>query len=122
MKQEIIELDGMKIVVKELKVKTARKVMSNVMELFKGTVDVETLINDKYDLLIDIASDFIVIPDGHYIDDLTYSDLKNILYPAFKKVNQSFLDDVTDFIPMINPVEENPMNLQSKDSTKLSSD
>lgn len=118
MKQEVIEIDGVKIIVKEIKVKTARKVMSNIIEVFKGDVDVEALLNDKYDTLVDISKDFIVMPDGKSIDDLTYSDIKNTLFPLFKKVNESFLVDLIAFAP--TELMSDQTQIPSEDSIKPS--
>jgi len=117
MKQEVIEIDEIKIIVKEIKVKTARKIMSNVIEVLQGEVDVEKLINDKYDLLVDIANDFIIMPDGTSIDDLTYSDIKLKLFPVFKKVNESFLDDLI-MVAGLSDLNLNQMKKSSEDSTK----
>jgi len=121
MKQEVVEIDDLRIVITEIKVKTARKVMANVIEVFQGDVDVEALINDKYDILVDIANDFVIMPEGSSIDDLAYSDIKERLWPAFQKVNQSFLDDLMTFAPDLEkvPEEENlQTNPLSEDSTK----
>ena len=122
MKQDVIEIDGMKISVTELKVKTARKVLSNVIELFQDDINVEQLLNEKYDLLVEIANDFVIMPKGKSIDDLSYGDIKNKLYPVFKEVNQSFLDDIMGFIPIMNPVQNDLMNQSLGDSTKQSQD
>lgn len=119
MKQDVVEIDGMKITITELKVKTARKVLSNVIELFQNDINVEALLNDKYDLLVDIASEFVIMPEGMSIDDLSYGDIKNKLFPVFKEVNESFLDDIMGFMPVMNPLldQDDPMNLSSEDST-----
>lgn len=118
MKQEVIEIDGVKITVKEIKVKTARKVMSNVIELFKGDVDLEALLNDKYDILVEISKDFIEMPDGKGVDDLTYGDIKNTLFPVFQKVNESFLADLIAFAP--TELMSDQTQIPSEDSIKPS--
>ncbi len=118
MKQEVITIDGNKITVLEIKVKTARKIASNLIEIFKGDFNTETLLDEKYDLIVNIANDFVIMPEGMDIDDLSYDDIKSELFPVFQKVNESFLADMMGLIPVNHLFQPDQIFPSVEDSIK----
>ena len=96
MREEIVELgDDRKVIIKELRIKDILKVIVNIKEVFGDEdLDLQKLVEDKFDIIASIASDFIIMPDGASLDELTFSEIDALTAP-FKEVNQSFLDKLT---------------------------
>lgn len=96
MREVIVELNGeRKVVIKELRIKDILKVIVNIKEVFGDEdLDLQKLVEDKFDIIASIASDFIIMPDSTSLDELTFSDIDALTAP-FKEVNQSFLDKLT---------------------------
>ena len=94
MKQAVIKLDDFDVTIKEVRLKDIFKVISNLKEVFSDeNLDIHKLISEKYDTVASIAEEFIVVSGDYELDDLTCSDIDMII-PAFKEVNASFLDKI----------------------------
>jgi len=115
MKQEIIKLGDLKVTIKELRIKDVRMAIANIKEIFDENVDMEAFINEKYDIILDIAKNFIDVEGEYELDDLTFSDI-DTLTPAFKRVNKSFLDKLV----LAGILPEKPVKTTKKASTKQS--
>lgn len=123
-KQAIVELSDFKVTIKELRIKDILNVISNIKEVFDDELNVQQLVEEKFDLIVSIASDFIVVDDSEYsLDDLTFSDI-DLLTPAFKEVNASFLDKLTSMgiTPQVLAQDLMPSTEAENDLAQMSSD
>lgn len=92
MRQEIVELDEFKVTVKEMNLRDIAKTIANIKEIFGDKdLDIQSLVTEKFDTVMDIATGFVTMPKGKSIDELAFSDI-DTLTPAFMRVNKSFLD------------------------------
>ena len=128
MAQAVVQLEDFKVTIKELRIRDILKVVGNIKEIFdEEDLDIQKLVEEKFDLIIDIVSGFIVVTgDDYTLEDLTFSDIDK-LTPEFKAVNQSFLDKMSsmgltasNLLP--TPTDEDqPQTQLEEDSTTQSS-
>lgn len=104
MKSVILDIDGIKIQIKEVTPRDAKKIIASIGEIFGDKdLDIATFITDKYDLVIELTKEFIIVDPGHSIDELGFSDIDKII-ESFKEVNQSFLGKLV-MMGIISPAE-----------------
>jgi hypothetical protein len=85
----VILLDENRVVtVQELRVKDIRKIISGFTDLDK--IDVMALLGPRFSEIAALIEPFIEFPDNEGIDDLTGSELKQVI-EGFKQVNIPFL-------------------------------
>lgn len=104
MKQAIIDIDDFKVTIKEVTPRDAKAIVANIKEVF-GDKDLNMMkfIEEKYDLVVDLTKNFIIMPEGHSVDELAFSDI-DLIIEEFKVVNKSFLDKLV-FMGVLSPEE-----------------
>ena len=122
MKQTTVELEDFAVKIRELNLRDIRKVLANIQEVFETPegeeLNLTTLMGERYDVVLDIASGFIVICDPDFtLEDITPSDLQLLIEP-FKEVNSSFLAltgfDLANIIPAAEPENKKQAKKSSK--------
>jgi len=119
MKQVVVELDEFKVTIKELRIKDVLKVIVNVKEVFGDKdLDLQKLVEEKFDTIIEIATSFITPQGDHTLDEISFSDIDKLIEP-FKEVNSSFLDKMGSMgftlQNLIPPPELDVMPIQSEE-------
>jgi hypothetical protein len=88
--QKVIPLgDNRAVVLNELRVRDARKLIPQIKEL--GQYNIVDLITDRFSELEALLGDCIVMPDGERLDDLSASEAVPVI-EGLLEVNASFLD------------------------------
>jgi len=87
--EKVISLDENRtITVQELRVKDVRQLLSGFTDLDK--LDMASLLGERFGRISKLIEPFIEFPDGETIDDLSGSELQQVI-DGFKAVNKPFL-------------------------------
>jgi len=88
--QKVIPLDDSRAVtLNELRVRDARKILAQAKNLEQ--VDVRELLGERFHEVGALLGDCIVMPDGETLDDLTFSEVGEVI-EGLLEINRSFLD------------------------------
>lgn len=104
MKQSVIDIDDFKVTIKEVTPRDAKNIVANIKEIFGDpNLDMMKFIDEKYDLVVGITKNFIVLPPEKHLDELAFSDI-DLIADEFKKVNESFLGKMV-WLDVLKPSE-----------------
>jgi hypothetical protein len=107
MKQSVIDLNGVKVTIKEITPRDAKLVLANFYKaLSDPKLDMMMFIEEKYDHIVDLTKNFIVMPANVSVDELGFSDI-DLIIEEFKVVNKSFLDKLV-LMGVLNQSETTP--------------
>lgn len=105
---------GRNATVRELRLKDVRRLVSEAKTLTSlslSALNLTELFGDQFDRLLAIAGEFITMPDGESVDDLSISEAEEV-QEAVKEVNTSFLAIWEKLAPDIDliPASKIPLN------------
>jgi hypothetical protein len=87
--QKVIPLDNTRaVLLKELTVKIGRRILAQADNL--NTADVKALLTDRFDEMVAMMGDCVVMPEGETIDDLAFSEVADVI-EGLMEVNENFL-------------------------------
>ncbi|MGJ0489602.1 hypothetical protein [Methylobacter sp.] len=88
--QKVIPLDNTRsVVLNELNVRTGRQLLAQAKEL--ENIDIKALLTDRFDEVVVLLGDCVVMPEGETIDDLSFSEIPDVI-EGLMEVNESFLE------------------------------
>jgi|GEM_PF-2283425 len=119
--QKVIPLgDNRAVVLNELRVRDARKLIAQIKEL--GQLNIVELITDRFAELEALLGDCIVMPDGERLDDLSAGEAVPVI-EGILEVNASFLDllallGLLEWVPVTPPATSTePVSSSSSEDT-----
>lgn len=88
--QKVIPLDETRsVVLNELNVRIGRKLLTQAKAL--ENLDIKALLTDRFDEVVVLLGDCVVMPEGETIDDLSFSEVPDVI-EALMEVNESFFE------------------------------
>lgn len=88
--QKVIPLDETRsVVLNELNVRIGRKLLTQAKAL--ENLDIKALLTDRFDEIVVLLGDCVVMPEGETIDDLSFSEVPDVI-EALMEVNESFFE------------------------------
>lgn len=88
--QKVIPLDETRsVVLNELNVRIGRKLLTQAKAL--ENLDIKALLTDRFDEIVVLLGDCVVMPEGETIDDLSFSEVPDVI-EGLMEVNESFFE------------------------------
>jgi hypothetical protein len=88
--QKVIPLDNTRsVVLNELQVRTGRQLLAQAKEL--ENIDIKALLTDRFNEVVVLLGDCVVMPEGETIDDLSFSEIPDVI-EGLMEVNESFFE------------------------------